>query len=758
MKTRLSLAVLASVLMSSTTLAGGAAAQTTPAVATSQPLTPERVFADPDLSGPKAVGVKLSPDGTLLTFLKPKADNGQVQDLWAVPVKGGDPFMLIDSTSLTTPGKVLSEAEKSRRERMRISARGIVGYDWSENSQSILVPVDGDIFLYDRATKAVKRVTDTPGGVVDARLSPRGDAISYVRDGALVLQDLKTGQATPLTPKGEGAISYATAEFVAQEEQFRFVGYWWSPSGTQIAYQKTDETNVKIAQRAEIGGEGITIAQQRYPFAGTPNAVVELYIKTLGNDTPVKVDLGSNPDIYLGRVNWSKDGKTLYVQRLSRDQHTLDLLKVDPATGKSSVLLSDTSNTWVLLTNDFRLLADGSFLWSSESDGNRHLYYYGADGKLIRQVTHGDWPVDHLADINEKTGEVWFEASKETPLVRQLYKVSYKTPGEPVAMTHGDGWWGAEVSGGGAAFIGSYSDPSTPPQTALYDGTGKRLRWIEENRLDATHPYAPYKDEYPAPEFGSLKAADGQSVYYSMLKPRNFDPKKKYPVVVSIYGGPHVMPTVRKTWVSPVNRLFQEAGFIVFTLDNRGTANRSAKFQSATYKHLGGPDIDDQIMGAHWLQQQSYVDATRIGIMGWSYGGFTTLMALTAKDTPFAAGAAGAPPTQWALYDTAYTERYMSTPQANPDGYAASDVLNRIDNLKPGALLLMQGMADDNVQFSNSTRVMLALQKKSVPFELMLYPGERHGLHGNERNLQRYRLYLDFFKRKLMPETTTGAK
>ena len=760
MKSRLPLAVLASVLMSSTVLAGGALAQSAPAaVATAgspltpaKPLTPERVFADPDLSGPKAVGVKLSPDGTILTFLKPKADNGQVQDLWAVNVKGGEPFLLIDSASLTTATKVLSEAEKSRRERMRVSARGIVDYDWSENSQSILVPVDGDIYLYDRATKAVNRVTDTPGGVVDPHLSPKGDAISYVRDGALVLQDLASGKATPLTPKGDGAMSYATAEFAAEEELDRFTGYWWSPSGAQIAYQKTDESNVKIAQRVEIGGEGVNIVNQRYPFAGTPNAVVELYIKTMGVDAPVKVDLGGNPDIYLGRVNWSKDGKTLYVQRLSRDQHTVDLLKVDPATGKSSVLVSEKSDTWVMLTNDFRLLSDGSFLWSSDRDGNRHIYYFGADGKVTRQVTHGDWPVDHISAVNEKTGEVWFEASRDSPLVRQLYKTSFKAPGEPVALTTGDGWWITDVSGAGAAFVGTYSDPATPPQTALYDGAGKRLRWIEANTLDASHPFAAYKDEYPAPEFGSLKAADGQSVYYSMFKPKGFDPKKKYPVIVSIYGGPDVLPTVRKAWVAPSTRLFQDAGFIVFTLDNRGTANRSVKFQSATYKHLGGVDIDDQIMGAHWLQSQSYVDGAHIGIMGWSYGGFTTMMAMTAKDTPFAAGAAGAPPTQWALYDTAYTERYMSTPQANPDGYAASDVLNRIDNLKPGSLLLMQGMADDNVQFSNSTRIMLALQKKSVPFELMLYPGERHGLHGNERNLQRYRLYLDFFKRKLMPD------
>ena len=744
---RLPLILMGSFLMTTTMMTGATMAQTPVASAQQAYLTPERVFADPALSGPGASGVKLSPDGALLTFLKPKDSDHNIQDLWAVPVKGGEPYLLVDANSLSSADKALSEAEKSRRERMRVSARGVVAYEWSENSQSILLPLDGDIYLVDRASKKVSRLTETAGDEVDAKLSPKGGAVAFVRDQTLYLKDLKAGTETQLSPKGEGTITYATAEFIAEEELDRHTGYWWSPLATQIVYQKTDESGVDIAQRVEIGGEGVKIIDQRYPFAGKPNAVVELYVKTLGGGD-VKVDLGSNPDIYLARVNWAKDGKSFYVQRLSRDQHTLDLLQVDPATGVSKVILSETSDTWVELHDDFRLLNDGSFIWSSERDGYKHFYYYGADGKLIRQVTQGNWPVDKLADINEKTGELYFEASKETPVEHGLYKVSYKAPGEPVAITKAGGWWTASVSGGGAAFIGSYSDPQTPPQSALYDGTGKRLRWIEENKLDARHPYYSYKDSYSQPEFGELTAADGEKLEYYILKPRGFDPAKKYPVIVSIYGGP-ATKTVKKNWVAPATRLWQEAGYIVFSLDNRGTPGRSVKFGRSIYKSFGGPDIDDQIMGANWLKTLPYVDGDHIGITGWSQGGFVTLMAMTAKDTPFAAGAAGAPPSQWQLYDTAYTERYMSTPQANPEGYAAGDVLNRIDNLKPGSLLLMHGMADDNVQLTNSTRVMAALQKKGVPFELMLYPGERHGLKGNERNLQRFRLQLDFFNRKL---------
>ncbi len=734
-----------SFLITAAVLAQIPAAQNNTAV-----LTSERVFADPSLSGPTAVGAKLSPDGTLLTWLKPKVSNVRIQDLWAVPVNGGEPYVLVDADSLTSPAKQLSEAEQSRRERMRVSARGVVSYEWSDNSKSILMPLDGDIYMVDRATKKISRLTETAADEVDAKLSPDGTAVSFVREQTLWLKQLGTGVETQLTPKSEGAITYGTAEFIAEEELDRHTGYWWSPLATQVVYQKTDESSVDIAQRVEIGGDGVKIIEQRYPFAGKANAVVELYVKTLGVASSVKVDLGISADIYLARVDWAKDGKSFYVQRLSRDQRTLDLLKVDPYTGRSQTILSETSDTWVELHDDFRLLADGSFLWSSERDGNKHFYYYSADGALIRQVTHGEWAVDKLDDVNEKSGEIWFEASKDTPVEHGLYKVNYKSAGEPVRLTASGGWWAATVSGGGAAFIGSYSDPATPPQTALYDGAGKRLRWIEQNQLDNKHPYAPYKDGYSQPEFGELTAVDGQQLEYFMLKPKHFDPAKKYPVIVSIYGGPATQ-TVKKAWMKPELHLWQEAGYIVFSLDNRGTPGRSVKFTRSIYQQFGGPDIDDQLMGARWLQTLPYVDGEHIGIVGWSQGGFVTLMALTAKDTPFAAGSAGAPPTQWALYDTAYTERYMSTPQKNPQGYAASDVLNRITNLKPGVLQLMQGMADDNVQFSNSTRVMAALQKRGVPFELMLYPGERHSLKDNYLNLQKFRLQLDFFNRKLKP-------
>ncbi len=715
---------------------------------TNLPLTIDRVFSNPDLDGPKAISPKLAPDGTMIAYLKPKSTNMNVQDLWAVLTNNGEPFLLLDADKISNAGKELSEEEKSRRERMRVSSRGVVAFDWAENSKAILVPLDGDIFLIDAKTYAFSRLTETPEDEIDAKLSPDGKFLSYVRTGQLFVKDIAAQVETAQSPKPDGAIFYATADFIAQEEQGRYTGYWWSPNSDKIAYTKTDETNVEIIARFEISASGTKTINQRYPRAGQANAINELYVKTIANNEIVKIDLGANQDIYLGRVDWSLDGNSLYVQRLSRDQKLLELLQFDLRTATNKIVLAETSDTWVELHDDFKLLKSGGFLWSSERDGNNHIYLYDKNAQLVRQITKGDWRLENIAAIDEAKSLVYFVANVESPLERNLYSVSYKKPKEIKTITERGGWWSIKMANSANAFIGNFSSPNLPPNAALFDANGKRLRFIEENPLNQNHPFYPYKDRYSGPEFGSIKSSDGQDLYYSMLKPVGFDPNKKYPVIVSIYGGPATQ-VVRKSWVPASARLLQEQGYIVFSLDNRGTPNRSVKFSRAIYKKFGGPDIDDQILGAKYLQSLGYVNPKKIGIMGWSQGGFVSLMALTAKDTPFTAGISGAPPTQWDLYDTAYTERYMSMPQDNIDGYLGSDVLTRLDNLKPNSLLLMHGMADDNVILANTTRVMEGLQAKSIPFELMLFPGEKHGLKGLAKNKFRWKLYLDFLDRKL---------
>jgi dipeptidyl-peptidase-4 len=762
------------VLLASSLLLSAAAAQ----AQTSDPaiLTPERVFANPALNGPVAQGVSLSPDGELVAFLRAREDDVSVLDLWAAPTGEGEPFKLIDARALVPDAGELSEAEKARRERMRISQRGVVEYSWDEQGRYILAPLEGDIFLASREGGDIRRLTETEADEIDAKVSPQGNFVSFVRDQDLVIVNLADGRERPVTTDGEGLITWATAEFIAQEEMDRDTGYWWSPDERFIALQRTDESTVDVIPRLDITGGGATTIEQRYPRAGRPNAMVELWVQDVAAGRRVKVDLGENPDIYLARVNWSADGNTLYVQRQSRDQKTLDLLSVDPTTGASRVILTQTGDAWVQLTHDFKALEDGRFIWSNEDLGWRHLYLYDRDGTLIRPITYGPWPVKSLNGVNEETGEVFFTASfgyaerpqgvsgghiicrlpndmqtmcdpqGERPTIQRIWRASLGGSGRFEPVTSDGGWWSASMNRTGTAFVGNYSDPATPPRSGLYRADGSFIRWIEENRLDEDHPYWPYASRRQTPQFGTLDS-DGQMLVWQMTTPPGFDPSRTYPVVMQVYGGPSG-GGVRQSWQAPTTQLLTEAGYIVFRLDNRGEGDRSRYFKNSLYLRMGQPEVDDQVLAINYLRSLPFVDDDRIAAMGWSYGGFMTLHMLTEPRMNLTSAISGAPVTDWSLYDTHYTERFMSTPEANPEGYAASDVVDQLDQLT-GRLLLMHGMADDNVILENSTRVMDALQASSTPFELMLYPGQRHGVRGNERQLQQWRTYLDFLDRTI---------
>ncbi|HEV2081011.1 MAG TPA: S9 family peptidase [Brevundimonas sp.] len=713
-------------------------------------LTVERVYANPSLVGPVARGVSLSPDGELVAFLRSREDDADVQDLWAMPTSGGAPFKLIDARALVPDAGELSEAEIARRERMRISARGVVEYAWDQQGRYILAPLEGDVFLAERQGGTVRRLTETEADEIDAKVSPKGNYVSWVRDQDLVVYDLAAGAEQAVTTDGDGLITWATAEFIAQEEMDRDTGYWWSPDERYIALQRTDETQVDVIPRLDISGGGATVVEQRYPRAGRPNAVVDLYVHDRTTGRRIKVDLGENPDVYLARVNWSTDGGTLYVQRQSRDQRTLDLIAVDPATGQGRVIFTQTSDAWVPLTHDFKALKDGTFIWSSEESGWKHLYLHRADGRRVRAITSGEYAVTSLDTVDERTGTVYFTASmrdgREYPIEQQLFSVSLRRPGRPVEITPRGGWWSAVVNATGTAYLANYSDPDTPPQSALYAIDGRRLAWIEENRLEEGHPFWPYNARQQDPQFGTLES-HGETLHWQMTTPPGFDPSKRYPVVMQVYGGPGG-GGVKNAWQPATTQLLTEAGYVVFRLDNRGEGVRSARFKQALHLKMGQPEIEDQVLAADYLRTLPFVDDDRIAAMGWSYGGFMTLHMLTEPKMGLAAAISGAPVTDWSLYDTHYTERFMSTPEANPEGYAASDILDQLP-LMTGRLLLMHGMADDNVIFENTTRVLNALQEKSLPFETMLYPGQRHGIRGNERGLHQWRTYLDFLDRTI---------
>ncbi|HEY0412189.1 MAG TPA: S9 family peptidase [Allosphingosinicella sp.] len=713
------------------------------APAAARDLTLERVFESPNLAGPSPRLPRLSPDGRLVTLLRNRPDEKDRYDLWAIDAATGAARMLVDSRKIGS-GAEISEEEKMRRERLRIAGtRGITDYAWAPDGRALLVPIDGDLYLAG-LDGSVRRFTDTKATEIDPKVSETGRYLSFLRDQNLHVIDLTTGHERALTSDGGGALSWGAAEFVAQEEMDRHTGYWWSPDDRYLAVARVDESPVAIVTRAAIGAEGTRLVEQRYPAAGTRNALVDLYIMAPDGSGRVKADLGPDPDVYLTRVDWAADGRSLLVQRMSRDQKRLDLLRIDPATGRSTLLFTETSPTWINLTDNLKPLKDGSLIWSSERSGFSHLYRWKA-GRWT-QLTRGNWTVEKVAGVDEKARRVYFTGTLDTPVEQQLYWVSYDRPSRPVRVTE-PGWFNAATMDKGAAHaLVTRSNPLQPQQVYLADADGRRLAWVEENRLGPDHPYAPYLDSHVAPVFGTIRGPDGSDLHYRLLTPP-LVPGKRYPVFLYVYGGPHGQRVTRDWWRDlPLQQYLVDQGWIVFSLDNRGTNRRGVKFESALYHAAGSVEVEDQLAGVEWLKRQAFVDPRKIAVMGWSYGGYMTLRLLEKAPGVFAAGAAVAPVTRWELYDTFYTERYLGNPATDPEPYTTSDTLEEASRVRD-PLLVIHGMSDDNVVFENSTALIAKLQREKHPFELMVYPGATHAIAGEGPQTHVWTTIINFLDR-----------
>jgi len=709
-------------------------------------LTIERIFASPPISGQTPRSLKLSPDGRYASMLLPRETDRERYDLWAIDTSTGAKRMLVDSTKVG--GGEISEAEKMRRERARVGGtKGIVEYEWSHDGKSILTPVDGDLYLADAATGAVRRLTNTPETEIDAHVSEGGRFVSFVRDQNLYAIDLATGTERPLTTEGKGAVTCGTAEFVAQEEMDRRTGTWWAPNDSRVAVECFDESKVQVVTRAAIGANGTKTYDQRYPAAGTPNVDVTLWVMNPDGSGRARVDLGTNPDIYLARVKWSKDGRTLYVERESRDQKRLDLLAVDPATGASRPVLTETARTWINLNDDFHPLTDGSFIWGSERTGFHHLYRF-ADGQLT-PITRGDWVMTGLVGVDEPNHRLFFTGNKDGVLEQHVYSVDYLSPGEPQRLTEPGYWNDAAMDKAGTHLIVTRSSPDQPPQVYLADDAGKRIAWVEENKLDASHPYAPYMAAHREIRFGTLKAVDGSTLYWEMITPP-LKPGKKYPVFFEHYGGPGTGQQVTRAWGSPMRQYWVSKGWIYFQIDNRGSFHRGKAFEDQIYHAMGAVEVEDQATAARWLQKQSYVDPAKIAISGWSYGGYMSLKMLEkAPKGLYAAGVVGAPVTKWELYDTHYTERYLGNPAIDPKPYETSDALAGALKIKE-PFLLLHGMSDDNVIFENSSMLADELQQADRPFDMMFYVGQTHHIAGEGRQAHVQKTIERFLDEKVL--------
>lgn len=672
-----------------------------------------------------------SPDDSLITYLF-SPEKSLTQQLYALDPRSGERTLLVEALEGGTTEENLSLEEALQRERQRQRTLGVTHYAWAKEAHRILIPLQGDIYIKEGRHGPLRRLVkggDAP--LLDPRFSPDGEWVAYVENAELHVVSAAGGQPRRLTRGArETGKTHGLAEFIAQEEMHRRNGYWWSPDSTMIAFTEVDETHIPIYRIVHQGKDAVGAGAQedhRYPFAGKANARVRLGVVPVAGGEPVWMDLGEEEDIYLARVKWMPDGR-LTAQIENRQQTTLDLVTFDPRSGARTLLLRETSDVWINLHFLFKPLEEsshpyeGGFIWGSERSGFRHLYLYNKEGELDRPLTAGEWMVDAIAGVDEENQVVYFTATYDTPTESHLYAVSFEG-GEPRRITAAAGLHTIITDHQCRRFIDIHQALDTPfivTLRALPGGALLHTIYDEPNpRVDQL--------ALPPPELVTLENRDGVTLHGAIYRPPEQFGPGPYPTIVKVYGGPHAQLVVNG-WgpvVAMRDQYLRSLGFLIFVLDNRGSARRGLAFEGTIKERMGQIEVQDQVDGVNWLVAQELADPQRVGIYGWSYGGYMAAMCLVQAPDVFKAAVAGAPVTHWDGYDTHYTERYMGTPHSNSEGYKQGSVMHHVEKMQ-GRLLLVHGLIDENVHFRHTARLINALIKARKPYELLLFPDERH--------------------------------
>jgi len=733
------------------------AAAATAAQAPARQLTVERIYSAPSLSGQILRDTVWSPDGKWLTYLSRNGDPAGPQ-IWAVDATSGQRRVLVDNDHLR---KVLLPPA-SRGQQTGLGRLTPQQYLWAPDSKALLFISAQELFWYDLAAQTSRRLvaappassaqgaSDTEATIDDAKISPDGRWASFIRAHDLWVVSVAGGGAPrQITRGGSEERRNGELDWVYPEELDIHTAYWWSPDSSKIAFLQLDESHVeKYPLVDDLSPQG-GVTEERYPIAGSPNPVARVGVVPTTGGEPRWMDTGADPSALLARVDWLRDSRRVAVERLNRPQNRLDLLFADAATGKSQTALTEQDKYWINLSDDLYFLADGKrFLWSSERSGFRHLYLYDLAGKQLAQLTHGDWQVESLDGVDEQNGQVYFTSTEQSPIERQFYRIALSAAGaagEPVPLTHDHGTHQVDLSPGAAHFLDNFSNAMKPPRQDLFRADGSTVATLAENRVPELTDY-----NLQPVEFFTVPGADGTPLEASLIKPAGFDPARKYPVIVYVYGGPQEQE-VRDAWRGPDflwHQLMAQKGFVIFSLDNRGMSGRGHNFETPIYHHFGQAELADQLAGAAWLTKQSYVDPARIGIWGWSYGGYMTCLAMLRGGGVFKAGFAGAPVTDWRQYDTIYTERYMGTPQENPEGYRDSSPVNFAEGLT-GKLLIAHATGDDNVHFANTVELAESLVQAQKYAEYQIYAGRGHGISDAAARIHIFTRVTQFFLENL---------
>lgn len=680
-----------------------------------------------------------APDGKHFAYFKGK----QIM-LYDVPAKSDRE--LLNVTAMESAASKVPEPERFDWQNRRVRQNSL---QWSTSGKEILLSVDGDLFLWHMDSSKWDQLTATPVAEFDPKLSPDGKRVAFRREHDLYVLDIASRKATRLTSDGNPTLLNAELDWVYPEELDLGTAYWWSPDSKRLAYLQFDVSHEMQYPQVDLRGLRGSLELERYPQAGTPNADVRLGVISAEGGSTKWMDLGETRDHLLARVHWRPDSSGIAIHRLNRVQNELDLLLADPADGVARTLIHEKDPTWINITDQFHFLKSGEFVWSSERDGFRHLYRYSADGKQMGRITQGNqqgnqqgnWEVTDVAGVDEAASRVYYVSTEASPLERQLYAIHMDGSGKQ-RLTQAAGSHSISMSPSHEYFLDTYSSLTTPPRRTLHAIDG--AEWAVYREADHK-----VQDEYNLlpTEIVQVKAPDGTLLYARLIKPPNFRAGQKYPAIVMVYGGPHAQ-SVRNSWTGATwDQALAHRGFVIWQLDNRGAAGRGHAFESPLYRRLGEKELADQREGVRHLISQGFVDPARIGIYGWSYGGFMTLYSLLNAPDLFKAGIAGAPVTDWHNYDTIYTERYLGLPSENAEGYRKSSDVTYADKLK-GKLLIVHNIEDDNVLFQNTLQMSDALERADKLFTMVIYPQKSHGVGGPARK-HLLELTTDFFEKNL---------
>lgn len=638
--------------------------------------------------------------------------------------------------------------------------QGVSDYTFSADESKLMISSQSEriyrrsskakFFVYDRQTKTFDAVFPEDK-IRYATFNPTADKVAFVYGNNLFYKDLKTNKTVQLTDDGaKNAIINGATDWVYEEEFGIAVGFQWSPDGKSLAFMRFDEREVKEFTMTHYRNQAYPEYETfKYPKVGEDNAKVTVHIHNLASGQTVKADTQLDTEHYIPRIRWTGQTNQLCIVRMNRHQNKVELLLADAVSGKTKTLFEETNKYYIeeSVLDDLHFLADQKhFVWTSEMDGWHHIYLYDMKGKKVKQLTKGEWDMTSFHGVDEKNGKVFYQAAKASPMQRHEYVVDIDGKNDQ-QLTKVDGWNQAQYSSTFDYYVLTYSDINTPSSYVVYDRAGKEIRTIEDNSYLRSR--MKNYDIQPA-EFFSFTTKDDVDLNGYMIKPRNFDPNKKYPVFMYLYGGPGSQQVV-DNWRGQNYWWFQmlaQQGYLVACVDNRGTGARGEAFKKITYMQLGHYETIDQIEAAKYLGSLDFTDAERIGIFGWSYGGYMSSLCLLKGNDVFKAAIAVAPVTNWKWYDTIYTERYMRTEKENPDGYANNSPVNFADQLE-GNYLLVHGMGDDNVHFQQTAEMANALITANKQYDTYFYPNRNHGIYGGLTRLHLYQKMTNFLDEKL---------